>query len=76
MMLAYALYFYTYDLILTANYTFNFLLVSVIFKYKYWRRPVEKTKTITKEVKETIEEKIICNKCGNVCERPDYGQPE
>lgn len=37
-MLAYALYFYTTDFVLTVNYTFNLLLVSIIFKYKYWRR--------------------------------------
>lgn len=73
MMLAYALYFYTHDYILTANYTFNFLLVSVIFKYKYWRRPVEITSRITKKVQETVIEKIICNKCGAVCEHPKCG---
>ncbi len=44
-MLAYALYFYTRDIILTANYTFNFMFVSVIFKYKYWPR-IRKTETV------------------------------
>jgi uncharacterized protein with PQ loop repeat len=38
MMLAYALHFYTQDWILTTNYMTNFLLVSIIFKFKYWRR--------------------------------------
>ena len=35
-MLAYALYFYTYDFVLISNYTLNFILVSIIFKFKYW----------------------------------------
>lgn len=38
MMLAYALRFYTTDLIFIANYTANFILVSIIFKFKYWMR--------------------------------------
>lgn len=38
MMLAYALHFYVNDWILITNYTANFLLVSIIFKFKYWKR--------------------------------------
>jgi uncharacterized protein with PQ loop repeat len=64
MMLAYALHFYTSDLILILNYTFNFLLVFIIFKYKYWKRKMIKTKRITKEIVEDVVEDIICNKCG------------
>lgn len=64
MMLAYALHFYTNDFILTVNYTFNFLLVSVIFKYKYWRRKVIKTHKEKKEVVEEFVDDVICNKCG------------
>ncbi len=64
MMLAYALHFYTNDFILTVNYTFNFLLVSVIFKYKYWRRKVIKTHKEKKEVVEEVVDDVICNKCG------------
>lgn len=37
-MLAYAIYFYITDLVLIINYTVNFLLVSVIFKYKFFKR--------------------------------------
>lgn len=65
LMLAYALYFYTQDWILTTNYTANFLLVSIIFKFKYWRRKVLKTRKEKREVVETVVEDIICNGCGN-----------
>jgi uncharacterized protein with PQ loop repeat len=37
-MVAYALYFYSSDCILLLNYISNFLLVMVIFKYKYFPR--------------------------------------
>lgn len=64
MMLAYALYFYTMDFVLTVNYTFNFLLVSVIFKYKYWRRKVEITKKVTETHEVEVVEQTLCNQCG------------
>lgn len=64
MMLAYALYFYTTDYVLTVNYTFNFLLVSVIFKYKYWRRKMEIKKKVTQTIEREVVEKTICNQCG------------
>ena len=37
-MIAYALYFYPLDFVLIANYTLNLILVSIIFKYKYWKK--------------------------------------
>jgi uncharacterized protein with PQ loop repeat len=39
-MVAYALYFYRSDYILLLNYVSNFLLVLVIFKYKYLPRKI------------------------------------
>lgn len=40
-MITYAIYFYPNDLVLIANYTVNLILVSIIFKYKYWNKVKE-----------------------------------
>jgi uncharacterized protein with PQ loop repeat len=37
-MLIYSVHFYTKDFVLITNYVVNFVLVSIIFKYKYFKR--------------------------------------
>jgi hypothetical protein len=38
LMLLYSMYFYGNDIVLVLNYFMNFLLVAIIFKYKYYPR--------------------------------------